>query len=170
MRQQKRGKLRVSGEAFWRFSLAFYSRPGIAEALIGLQDRAGLDVNLILFAIWRGIAHGHRLDERELTTAETAVAPLHRKAIGPLRELRRRLKGESDPDLQALRKRIAALELAGERRAQFRLAATVETRQVGGGDRRVVALANLALCLGPEAQSPEGQVLDRALDDFLTIG
>jgi uncharacterized protein (TIGR02444 family) len=170
MRQQKRGKLSVSGEAFWRFSLAFYSRPGIADALIGLQDRAGLDVNLILFAIWRGIVHGHRLDERELTAADAAAALLGREAIGPLRALRRRLKGDSDADLQALRNRIAALELVGERRAQSRLAATVESREVGGGDRRVVTLANLALCLGPEAHSPEGQVLDRALDDFLAIG
>jgi uncharacterized protein (TIGR02444 family) len=170
MRQQKRGKLSVSGEAFWRFSLAFYSRPGIADALVGLQDRAGLDVNLILFAVWRGIVHRHRLDERELTAAEAAVAPLRREVVGPLRELRRRLKGEGDPDLEALRPRIAALELAGERRAQSRLAATVESREVSSGDRRVVTLANLALCLGPEAHSPEGQVLDRALDDFLAIG
>ena len=37
-----------AGEAFWRFSLALYARPDVAEALIGLQDRAGLDVDLIL--------------------------------------------------------------------------------------------------------------------------
>ena len=29
-------------EALWRFSLAFYARPGVSEALIALQDRAGL--------------------------------------------------------------------------------------------------------------------------------
>jgi hypothetical protein len=27
----------VAGEAFWRFSLALYARPGVAEALIALQ-------------------------------------------------------------------------------------------------------------------------------------
>ena len=43
-------------EALWRFSLAFYARPGVAEALIALQDRAGLDVNLMLFALWLGVS------------------------------------------------------------------------------------------------------------------
>ena len=43
-------------EAFWRFSLAFYERPGVPDALIALQDRDGFDVNLILFALWLGIS------------------------------------------------------------------------------------------------------------------
>jgi uncharacterized protein (TIGR02444 family) len=43
-------------EAFWRFSLAFYERPGVADALIALQDREGFDVNLVLFALWLGIS------------------------------------------------------------------------------------------------------------------
>ena len=30
MRQQKNGKPSVPGEAFWRFSLAFYTRPGVS--------------------------------------------------------------------------------------------------------------------------------------------
>jgi len=74
MRQQKHGKPSVSGEALWRFSLAFYARPAVAEALIALQDRGGCDVNLILFGLWRGLAHGHRLDNAELRVAEAAVA------------------------------------------------------------------------------------------------
>ena len=48
-------------EALWRFSLAFYARPGVSEALIGLQDRAGLDVNLVLFALWLGVSGRSRL-------------------------------------------------------------------------------------------------------------
>ena len=49
---------------FWRFSLALYARPGVAEALIALQDRAGLDVNLILFGLWVGTRHGRDLGQR----------------------------------------------------------------------------------------------------------
>ena len=112
MRQQKHGKPEVYANAFWRFSLALYARPGVAEALIALQDRAGNDVNLILFALWRGVVHGHRLDQGELTAAEAAIAPLRRDVIEPLRKLRRGLKDNSDPDLQALRRRIGGLELA----------------------------------------------------------
>ena len=42
-----------AGEAFWRFSLAFYAVPGVAGALIALQDRDGLDVNLLGPKLWR---------------------------------------------------------------------------------------------------------------------
>ena len=76
MRQQKHGKPSVSGEALWRFSLAFYARPSVAEALIALQDRGGCDVNLILFALWRGLAHGHRPDQGEFMAAEAMVAEI----------------------------------------------------------------------------------------------
>ena len=30
----------LDSEALWRFSLAFYARPGVSEALIALQDHA----------------------------------------------------------------------------------------------------------------------------------
>jgi len=165
MRQQKRGKLTASGDAFWRFSLAFYARPGVAESLIALQDRAGLDVNLILFALWRGLVHGHRLDAAGFGAAEAAVAPLRRELVVPLRQLRRRLKEESDPDLQGLRRQVAALELMAERRAQNRLAATVAASDTGG-DPRAAAAANLAFCLGAERQSPDAAILRQALLAF----
>jgi uncharacterized protein (TIGR02444 family) len=166
MRQQKNGKPSVSGEAFWRFSLAFYARPGVADALIALQDRAGCDVNLILLALWRGAACGHRVDHAELSTAEAAVRPLRRDVIEPLRRLRRGLKTQADSDIQALRRRIGALELAAERRAQLRLAATISEPR-GSGDRDAAARANLGLYLGGEAQSPEADVLRQALGAFM---
>jgi uncharacterized protein (TIGR02444 family) len=169
MRQQKNGKRSVSGEAFWRFSLAFYARPGVAEALIALQDRAGCDVNLVLLALWRGAACGHRLDHAELSAAEAAVRPLRRDVIEPLRRLRRGLKTQSDPDIQVLRRCIGALELAAERRAQSRLAATIAEPR-GGGDRNAAARANLALYLGTEARSPEAGVLQQALGAFMARG
>jgi uncharacterized protein (TIGR02444 family) len=169
MRQQKHGKPSVPGEALWRFSLALYARPGVAEALIALQDRAGCDVNLILFALWRGLAHGHRLSQGELSAAEAAVAPVRHEVIEPLRRLRRGLKADNDPDIQALRRRVGALELAAERRAQSRLAATIAA-PASGGDRCAAAEANLRLCLGPEAQSAEAEILRRALGAFATRG
>src|SRR5438067_7576165 len=152
----------AAGEAFWRFSLAFYARPGVAEALIALQDRAGMDVNLMLFALWRGAVHGHLLTTAELEAAEAAIAPLRRAVVEPVRALRRRLKGASEPDMQALRRRIAVLELAAERTVQARLAATVGVPDEAG-DRRAAAEGNLARYLGGEAGSAEAAALRRAL-------
>ena len=161
MGQQKPGKPDGSGEAFWRFSLALYARPGVAEALIGLQDRAGREVNLVLFALWLA-ARGHRLDHVELAAAETAIAPIARDTIGPLRQLRRGLRSAPDNDLQDLRRRVLGLELAAERHGQHRLAATISALP-SSGDRGEAAEANLVLCLGSEAQSPEAAILRRAL-------
>src|SRR6516162_7809580 len=57
------------GEAFWRFSLTFYALPRVAPALLALQDLEGLDVNLMLFALWLGISGRHPLDSGALAVA-----------------------------------------------------------------------------------------------------
>ena len=106
--------------ALWRFSLAFYDRPGVPEALIALQDRAGLDVNLILFALWLGVSGRCRLSRAGLATAERAARPIRAEIVEPLRALRRRLKGDPDADIQRLREGVKALNSA--RRGWFKTA------------------------------------------------
>ena len=64
------------GGALWRFSVAFCARPGVSQALIALQDRAGGDVNLMLFALWLGVSGGGRLSNEELVTADRIARPL----------------------------------------------------------------------------------------------
>jgi len=166
---RNRGDGDVAGEAFWRFSLALYARPGVADALIALQDRAARNVNLILFGLWVGASRGRRLAGGELAAAEAATGAIADAAVAPLRRLRRQLKGCADPVLVALRRRVAGLEIAAERRAQFRLAA-----QLSGGsdaqpaaDRRAAAEANLVLALGGEAGSPEAGTIFQALASLM---
>src|SRR5579864_5335585 len=159
----------LAGKAFWRFSLALYARPGVADALIALQDRAARDVNLILFGLWVGATRGHRLAGGELAVAEAVAAAITDAAVAPLRRLRRRLKGAADPDLLALRRRVAGLEIAAERRAQYRLAAqfSVGADAQPEVDRRAAAQANLALTLGGEAGSPDAGTIFRALASLM---
>ncbi len=160
-----------AGEAFWRFSLALYARPGVAEALIRLQDRAGRDVNVILFGLWLGVRQGRLLAAGDIADAEAAIDPIVASAVAPLRHLRRALKARvnPDPDIQALRRRIAGLEMAAERRVQYRLAA--HSSRVSGTapeeDRLAAAQANLALYLGDEARSPEAGTIFRALASLM---
>src|SRR5262249_13030048 len=108
--------------AFWRFSTAFYERPGVAEALIALQDRDGFDVNLVLFALWLGISGRRAPDGDLLASAVGAAGTLRSEIVDPLRGLRRKLRHHPDGDVQQLREGVKALELAGEKLIQGRLA------------------------------------------------
>src|SRR6185437_6329984 len=160
MTSKKRGG---EGEAFWRFSLAFYARPGLAPALIALQDRDGRDVNVILYALWLGLARGHAMGAGDLAAAEAASAPLREAVVSELRGLRRRLRADPDPAIQTLRRRVQALEIAAERLVQDRLAGAVRPREAPG-DRVATAIANLDLCLGTD--STEAETVREALRGF----
>lgn len=159
---------RADSEAFWRFSLVFYGEPGVAEALIALQDRRGCDVNLVLFSLWLAVTRCQVVDAAGLAAAEAAAAPLRDAVIAELRRLRRRLRPVPDPDIQALRQRIGALEIAAERLVQARLTATLPApRTTATADRGAIAAANLAACLGAASAAPEAETLRRALDRFI---
>jgi uncharacterized protein (TIGR02444 family) len=155
---------RQEGEALWRFALALYARPGVAEALIRLQDDAGKDVNLVLFCLWLGAVRHRRLDLAGLAAAAAAMRPLAAGAVEPLRGLRRKLKDRPDKDLLDLRRRVMQLEIVAERRVQARLVAAVSLLHAAPqADPLGAASGNLALCLGEDAARPEAGVLHRQL-------
>jgi uncharacterized protein (TIGR02444 family) len=150
-----------AAEAFWRFSLMVYGRPGVAEALIRLQDRGGHNVNLVLFGLWVALCEGARLDIVALSRAKEAMVVLDRDLVAPLRRLRRGLKKNDDPDVRDLRRRVLAIEIAAERRVQARLAASVAGRQRRNrvADRHAACDANLRLILGSDFASEEAELL-----------
>jgi len=156
-------------DALWRFSLAFYDRPGVAEALITLQDRDGFDVNLMLFALWFGISGRGALGSGTLAAAERATGTLRDEIVGPLRRLRRKLRDHPDGDIRQLREGVKSLELAGERLAQTRLVRLCARGRTDTPlpERRAAAHPNLAVYLGAEAiRSGEAGVIGEALDAF----
>jgi uncharacterized protein (TIGR02444 family) len=156
-------------EAFWRFSLAFYERPGVADALIALQDRDGFDVNLVLFALWVGISGRGPLNGDALAAAERIAGTLRSEIVEPLRNLRRKLRHHPDGDVQRLREGVKELEIACEKLVQERLARLAGSGCAGAcpGGRRTAAHANLALYLGGEGvRSQEAAVIKEALDAF----
>ena len=156
-------------EEFWRFSLAFYDRPGIAEALIALQDRDGYDVNVMLFALWLGMSGRGPLGGELLAAAERETATLRSEIVEPLRSIRRRLRHHSDSDVQNLREGVKALELTGEKLIQTRLArlAGPDPGRTHAEGCRAAAHANLARYLGPEGiRRREAGVIGEAFDAF----
>ncbi len=157
---------------FWAFSLAVYARPGVPPACLALQDRRGIDVNLLLFAAWAGMGCGVALTAERLAAADSAVAGWRREVVQPLRAIRRRAKGEDE----ALYRRMKAAELEAERVQQDRLFAVsglepqVGRDEVGGEDgvaRRALAMANMALLLpgGDPALDALAAALAAALGD-----
>jgi len=89
---------------FWDWAVAAYDRPGVAEACLDLQDRYDQNVPLLLWAIWRG---------GDLPAAVALARQWEAEVTGPLRGVRRRLKGR--PGAEALREQVKAVELEAER-------------------------------------------------------
>jgi uncharacterized protein (TIGR02444 family) len=122
---------------FWSFSVALYGRPGVAPALLALQDRFGCDVNLLLLAIFAARC-GVALGPEEFARLDAAVAPWRSRMVEPIRGLRRLLKGDplgAAPELaEACRQALLKAELDGERAAQDLLARAGRLPPQTGGE------------------------------------
>jgi uncharacterized protein (TIGR02444 family) len=121
---------------FWSFSTALYSRPGVKEACLELQE-AGLDVNIALWIVWMVITG--REPGGALGQAVELSALWRARVVQPLREARDGLKPAPDfvaPDAAAaFRKQVLGAELEGERLQQLALAALSSAcPQLSAGD------------------------------------
>ncbi|MBN9600275.1 MAG: TIGR02444 family protein [Afipia sp.] len=110
--------MQTPATSFWHFSLSFYAAPSVAETCLDLQDRLGMDVNLVLYLLWR--AHcGRRLSADDITSVIDLIAAWQENVVRPLRGVRRFLKTPDTAwpaaDVEQLRQRIKAQELEAER-------------------------------------------------------
>ena len=101
----------------WDFALRLYGRDGVAPACLVLQDEAGVDVIVLmmaLFAASRGAAAGTVADVAAL---DAQVRGWRDDVVRPLRAVRRRMKEmrPGGPHIEALRNRIKADELQAEK-------------------------------------------------------
>lgn len=145
--------MRRTPNAFWRFSLSVYRRPGVEAALIALQDGAGTDTNLLLWCCWQA-GRGHALDKRTLRRAMAATARWQSEVILPLRRARRSLEaapqGLTAARAEDLRRRIGAAELDmehAEQRALYDMARSLPPRRRAVASRDA-ARASIARYLG----------------------
>jgi len=151
-----------ASDRFWTFSLAVYGTPGVAPALIGLQDELGLDVNMLLYCCWAG-SEGRRLSRADLKTLDASTQAWQAEVVRPLRSLRRRLKAGFDDlpaePVAALRRRISEAEIEGERIAQAAMAALLPAESNGDAGRgAVVVAANLQAYLRHSNRTIDGAV------------
>lgn len=146
-----------TGSPFWRFSLATYRKPGVAEACLALQDGHGVDVNVLLFVMWLG-TQGRRLDGVAIQRVRDEAVGWARDVVVPLRLVRRSLK-DAPPLVEAaaaqvFRTQVKRLELEAERLEQealFGLAATLRVSDGTPAEAAVRAhLETLAQVMGTE--------------------
>lgn len=112
--------------SLWKWAVAAYSADGVAEACLELQDSAGQNIPLLLWAAWCA-AGGRMPDEDVLEAAGDTARAWQETAIAPLRAVRRNLKPRA-PDLdddarEAVRAQVKAVELDAERRLLLALEA-----------------------------------------------
>lgn len=120
--------------AFWRFSLAVYGAPGVADQCLALQERYGVDVNLLLFSAWIGSERQIQLTPGDIEVIAAMVKPWHEGAVKPLRSVRRYTKSLSQGNINELRARVKDAELAAEQVEQAMLYAYAEERWAGAGN------------------------------------
>jgi uncharacterized protein (TIGR02444 family) len=141
---------------FWAFSLRVYGADGVAEECIELQERLSLNVSLLLFAAYAGVAEGIRLDATDIVAATGAVEAWHRETVRRLRAVRRALKPASidahNPlrlAVAKLRAEVKAAELEAEKIEQAVLWRWSQERLTGraGDDARAAFTANVKAVL-----------------------
>lgn len=105
--------------SLWTWAVAAYAAEGVADACLELQDSAGQNIPLLLWAAWCA-AEGRAPDDDALEAAGDTARAWQETAIAPLRAVRRALKPRApdmeDADREAVRAQVKAVELEAERR------------------------------------------------------
>ncbi|MBI3702368.1 MAG: TIGR02444 family protein [Rhizobiales bacterium] len=96
----------------WAFALAVYGSDGVADDCLDLQERLGLDVNILLFAAFLGTVEGVGLEVSDIAAASAEVAHWQAEIVRPLRHVRRTLKPMR---AEGLRAQVKAAELEAEK-------------------------------------------------------
>lgn len=109
---------------FWDFSLAIYASPEVQTACLELQDRSGVDVNVLLYVLWQA-SLGRQLGPAGAKVVLAAVETWRVEVVVPLRTARRNLKQPAAAidarGAEALRVLVKRAELEAERLQQAAL-------------------------------------------------
>jgi uncharacterized protein (TIGR02444 family) len=102
----------------WDFATKFYGQPGVSDACLLLQDKAGIDVSLMIFVLYAAAVKNALIDKRTIQSLDKAVANWREEIIIPLRAMRKRLKSGPNPapgqESESVRSSIKSAELRAE--------------------------------------------------------
>lgn len=118
--------MNLPSTSLWEFSSTIYRKPGIEKALLTLQRRFGVDVNMLLLCCWAARYRHQKMTASGMAELMAKARIWQSEVVRPLRLLRNRLKVgfASVPrlDTHALRGKVLALEIEAEQMEQDYLA------------------------------------------------
>ncbi|MEM6414732.1 MAG: TIGR02444 family protein [Pseudomonadota bacterium] len=155
----------IIAEEFWNWSVTYYSRAGISDALLTLQNNYSANINLVLWCLWQS---EHLLSLQEISDAASSIQPFNQSVTQKLREARVHLKslrgpsetkhssdltGCADDDVaDSLRKQILSVELEAERLEQ-----------------KIIVSSQTHLPLSDGKQAPNKAIAQANLKTYLTF-
>jgi len=103
----------------WVFALDIYARRDIADACLSLQNRAGVDVMMLLVIAFAAARLRILLTPAEVGELDQACRPWREQIVWPLRSIRSGLESGPPPapssETEQFRSNIKTVELAAER-------------------------------------------------------
>ena len=114
---------RIENQSLWQFSLRVYTQPDVERTCLTLQDKWGMDVNLILACCWAGLSGRGALTIAELNELEQAVRAWREQIIFALRRLRKQIKISPlhTEATKEIYEQVKLLELKSEEAEQLQL-------------------------------------------------
>ncbi len=107
---------------FWHFSLQIYEHDLARQALLSLQTKHGLNINLLLFACWHAATNQGQISKQEVKALLATIHHWHERIIVQLRGIRDRLKYSNGQEwTQTIRQEVLATELMAEHVEQLLL-------------------------------------------------
>lgn len=114
---------------FWNFSLEVYSKKGVSDACIALQEKCGVDVNILLFCCWTASVGHPVLSKHEVTLLCRSAADWNYDIVQKLRSVRKSFKIKNyecdEEEVRQLQNQILEVEIKAEQIEQFKLMRTI---------------------------------------------
>jgi len=140
----------ASTHPFADFSARVYRKPGVADACLFIQERYGLNVNLVLFCLWVADRGGGALTAGQIDTAMRRVIDWEAQVIEPLRAIRKTCRSEALGVPEFLLQMFAP---------------QIETAELGAAQVERLVLASLVPDTGPSTGEADAAV--RSLDTYV---
>jgi uncharacterized protein (TIGR02444 family) len=166
----------------WRFSLAVYRGAGVQEECLAVQERFGVDVNLLMLCAYAGAVECAVLSASDIADALDASGAWHANAVRALRQVRRTMKpwgtgeGPFARVVEALRTKVKGAELEAEQIEEAMMWDWLRAQagQMRRREPRQALVANvfalLVRCGATGAQADPQQVLPRFCAAALQVG